>query len=44
MIVLRKCDGAPKCVLRDFLREEARPVVQKLRVSHTIRLVDAADG
>jgi hypothetical protein len=29
MIVLRTLDGAPKCAFRDFLREEARPVVQK---------------
>ena len=30
MIVLRTLDGAPKCVLRDFLREEARPVEAKV--------------
>jgi hypothetical protein len=29
MIVLRTLDGAPKWLLRDFLREEARPVQVK---------------
>lgn len=31
MIVLRTLDGALKCDLRDFLREEAKPVMRNLR-------------
>jgi len=33
MIVLRTLDGAPKWAFRDFLREEARPVVKKVHQS-----------